>query len=281
MLDIRRRTLYLFLLVSFGHVLLISVQVQSKAGTPVVEAVAFGVFARVQGLTAAVAGTGRSLWSRYVALHGVVAENEQLRRHIRELEGQLQQEQAIASSTRSLEGALHLQASVIAPTLAARVVAGDASPAALTITIDRGSADGVQPDMAVLASRGVVGRVIGHPTPHAAHVQLLIGRTAAAAVVFERTGSGGIVEGGAVDPPLHVEFVSDLQDIRPGDRVLTSGEDGMFPRGFLVGTVERAERGSGQFRSITVRPAVDFSHLDIVLVVLAKPVKVTVEGGGA
>ncbi len=126
--------------------------------------------------------------------------------------------------------------------------------------------------MAVIAPRGLVGRVINRPLLHASQVQLLTGRNAAAAVLFERSGAGGIAEGGSGDPPLRVELVPNASDIKVGDRVLTSGQDGLFPRGFVVGTVERAERRAGQW-TVAVRPSVDFSQIDVVLVVLDKPVK--------
>jgi rod shape-determining protein MreC len=277
MLALHRRTLLLFLGLSLGHLLLISAQVQSNNGLPVVEAVAFGVFARVQQITASGADAVRSLWSNYVALHGVQRDNDDLRRRVLELEAQVQQQQAAASERQGLEAALALERTLPARTLAARVIAGDPSPGSLTITIDRGTADGIAPDMAVIAARGVVGRVINRPAAHAAQVQLLTGRNAAAGALLERTGAGGIVVGGAANPPLAMNYVSNLADVRPGDRVVTSGQDGIFPRGFLIGTVERADRGSGLYREIVVRPAVDYSHIDIVLVMLARPAKA---GGG-
>jgi rod shape-determining protein MreC len=272
MLDIRRRTLSLLLLVSFGHVMLISAQVQSTSGAPVAEAAAFTVFARVQGATASVAEAARSVWSRYIALQGVVAANDRLRGQVHALEGQVQQQQMILATAHDLEDALRLQRSLVAPTMAARVIAGDASPIPLTITIDRGSADGITADMAVIARLGVIGRVIGHPTAHASHVQLLVGRSAAAGVTLERIGAAGVVVGGSGEPALHIEFVSTTYDVHPGDRVVTSGLDGVFPRGFLVGWVERADRGGGEY-TITVRPAEDVQHLDVVLVVLVRPAK--------
>jgi rod shape-determining protein MreC len=186
------------------------------------------------------------------------------------MQGQLQQAQALASRTRALEDALRLQQTVPAPTLSARVIAGAPSPGSFTITIDRGSDDGVQSEMAVIAAGGVVGRVINRVQPHAAQVQLLIDRSAAAGVYFEGNGAGGIVLGGRTEPPLQVEYVSDAADVTVGDRVRTSGQDGVYPRGFLVGTVDRAARHGGKW-TIAVRPAVDFSHIDIVLVVLVKP----------
>jgi rod shape-determining protein MreC len=266
----QRRTLFLLAVLCLGHVLLISAQVQSKSGLPLVEAVAFGAFAKAQSGTAAVSDGIRSLWSHYLALRGVAAENEALKRQVLELQGQLQQEQAVASSSRALEATLKLQESVPAPTLAARVIAGSPAPGSLTVTIDRGSADGVSADMAVIAGSGVVGRVINQPAPHAAQVQLLIGRNAAAAVTLERTGAGGVAVGGASDLMLSIDYVSNQADIQVGERVMTSGQDGIFPGGFLVGYVQRSDKGAN-YRVVKVKPSVDFSHIDLVLVVLAKP----------
>jgi rod shape-determining protein MreC len=124
--------------------------------------------------------------------------------------------------------------------------------------------------MAVIAGKGVVGRVINQPAPHAAQVQLLVGRNAAAAVTLERTGAGGLVVGGASDLLLTVDYVSNQADVQVGERVLTSGQDGIFPAGFVVGFVERSAKGAN-YRAVKVRPSVDFSHIELVLVVLAKP----------
>jgi rod shape-determining protein MreC len=279
MLALHRRTSYLFLAIVLGHVLLISAQVQSKSGIPVLQAVAFAAFAKVQQLLAGTADGGRALWSNYFALRGVARENEVLKRRTLDLEGQLQQAQALAGQARVLEDTLRLQQSVPKPTLAARVIAGDPTPGSLTtVTIDRGSDDGVQPDFAVIGHDGVVGRVINHPLPHAAQVQLLVGRNAAAAAMFERAGAGGVALGGSGDPPIRVELVPNGADIKPGDRVLTSGQDRLYPRGFAIGTVVFAERRG--VWTIKVRPAVDFSHLDVVLVVLEKAT-VLPPGGGS
>jgi rod shape-determining protein MreC len=87
-------------------------------------------------------------------------------------------------------------------------------------------------------------------------------------VKLERTGAGaGNALGGTGDPPMHLEQVPNLIDLRPGDRLLTSGLDGIFPPGFLIGTVEKAELANVARRNVTVRPAVDFTGLDVVLVV--------------
>lgn len=273
-----RRTAVLLLALTLGHVLLISAQVQSGAGIPVIQTVAFGAFAKVQQVVAAVADGGRSVWSNYFALRGVVRENDQLRRRTLELEAQLQQALAEAGQAGTLARALGLRESVPVRTVAARVIAGAPSPGSFNVTIDRGSDDGVEPDMAVIGRTGIVGRVINRPLPHAAQVQLLIDRNAHAAVYFDTSGAGGIVGGGRGDPPLRVDYVPNSAVIKPGDKVLTSGQDGIYPRGFLVGAVVEAERHGGAW-NVSVRPAIDFSHIDIVLVMLEKLPQPLVEGG--
>ena len=268
---IRRQTFSLLIVVCLWHVLLISAQVQSRSGLPVLEAVAFGAFARVQGLLAGLADGGRSVWTNYFALRGAARDNEQLRGRILELEVQLQEQQSIATRSRALEDALKLRETIEAPTLAARVIAGNPAPGSYTVTIDRGSADDVAVDMAVIGARGVIGRVIAPVAKNAATVQLLIDRLAGVAVTFERSNTGGIAAGGGAGQPFRAQYVNTLAEVQAGERVMTSGQDGIYPQGFLVGTVERVARMSSGERDIVIRPAVDYSHVDVVLVVLKEP----------
>jgi rod shape-determining protein MreC len=254
-----------------GHLILISVQVQSKSGVPVFQAVTFGAFARVQGATASTLYGIRHVWGNYVWLRGVRAENETLRRQVAEMQVQLQEQRALAARTSRLQQLLNLQASSTIPTMAAEVIAGNPNPGMLTITIGRGSADGVQKDMAVIAPGGIVGRIVGAPAARASRVQMLIDRNAAAGAFTERTHAGGMVVGVDKDPPLVMDLVSNLADVKPGDVVVASGVDGIYPKGFIIGRVETSERGSGLYRNIAVRPVVDFSSLEEVLVVLTPP----------
>jgi rod shape-determining protein MreC len=264
------RTFTLLVVLSLGHVLLISSQVQSQSGTPVLESVAFGTVAKVQGVSAGAATGVQSIWRRYFALQGVERENEALRQRVLELEGRLQTEEARASRTRQLEEALKLQQEIESSTLAARVIAGSPAAGEHWITIDRGALDGVGPDMAVMAGRGVIGRVIGTPTSHAAKVQLLIARNAAAGAMLEKSRAGAIVLGGADDGLLALDMVQGSVTIDVGEQVFTSGQDGIYPQGFVIGKVDRVE-GAGKTRRIVVRPAVDFTHIEVVLVLLTRP----------
>jgi rod shape-determining protein MreC len=270
MLDIRQRTGYLFLAVTLGHVILISAQVQSKSGVRVLESVALGAFARVQQSTANAVYGVRNGWGNYVDLRGVRSENEVRRKQVADLEVRLQEQRALAARTTKLQELLNLKATVTAPTLAAEVIAGNPNPGILTVTIDRGSADGVQENMAVIAPTGVVGRVVGSPAAHAARVQLIIDRHAAAAALSERTRAGGMVVGqdDSGKSPLRMELVSNLADLKVDDVIVTSGAEGIYPKGFAIGRVATVERGTGLYLAVTVRPVVDFRSLEEVLVVL-------------
>jgi rod shape-determining protein MreC len=266
----RRRTLSLFVVLCLGHVLLISAQVQSGQGRSVLHASAFGAVAAVQGGSAAVTRGAGGLWSHYIALIGVSRDNEALRARVLSLEGELQAERARVATTGELEEALKLQRSIPPPTLAARVIAGNPSPGTLTVTIDRGSAEGVTTNMAVISGSGVVGRVIGQPAAHAALVQLINGRSANTGAMIEKSNEAGLAAGGFADGLLRLELLSSGANVAAGDRIVTSGQDGIYPQGFLIGQV-RAVTGAGKFREILIAPAVNFSHVDIVLVVLARP----------
>ncbi|HVL69082.1 MAG TPA: rod shape-determining protein MreC [Vicinamibacterales bacterium] len=269
----RKRTGWIFLVVMVGQVLLVSAQVQSRAGVPVIEAVSFGAFSRVQRATSSVVGGVRDVWTNYASLRGARDENQALKQQLAELEIRLQEQRALAARATRLQALLELKESTPLPTVAAEVIGGNpnATPGVREITIDRGTADGVQTSMAVISPGGVVGRVIGRPAAHAARVQLLIDRHAAAGAITERTRAGGIVVGAGGQPPLKMDLVSNLLDVKAGDLVVTSGVDGIYPKGYAIGWVETAERGRGLYLDIRVRPAVDFGSLEEVLVVLVPP----------
>jgi rod shape-determining protein MreC len=147
------------------------------------------------------------------------------------------------------------------------VVGGSTSPDFRSVTIDKGFSDGVNRDMPVIAPEGVVGRV-AQPGARTATVQLLIDRSAAAACRTGRSRDEGIALGNG-DDTLRFEYLSATADVKPGDVVVTAGIDGVYPPELVLGRVERVERSNQSYRLVTIRPAVDFSTLETVLVLLA------------
>ena len=272
-LDIRQRTGWLFLAVTVGHIILISAQVNTRRGVPMLEAATFGVFAEVQRATTSVVGGVQDSWQNYFALQQVRADNQRLTDELAQLRVQMQQERALAQQSRSLQQLLDLRSSLEIKTTGANVIGAGASAEFRTVTLDKGTGDGLRPDMAVISPSGVVGRVI-MPTARAAKLQLLIDRNAAAGALVERSRAQGVVVGTGTDQ-LRMDYVSGTADLKVGDRVVTSGIDGIYPKGFVIGQIESIQRGAGEFSGITVRPAVDFSGLESVLVVLTPPVVAT------
>src|SRR5262249_33295634 len=153
-------------------------------------------------------------------LRGVRAENEALRQQVADLQVRLQEQRGLAAQSARLQELMDLRSTANLPLVAAEVIAGNPNPGMRTITIDRGAKDGVTSNMAVVAPTGIVGRVVGRPAAHAAIVQLLVDRNAAAGALSERTRAGGMVVGSEHDPALTMELVSNLADLKSGDTVV-------------------------------------------------------------
>jgi rod shape-determining protein MreC len=274
-IEVHRRTGYLLLATLVAQVILISAQVRTSSGTRVLQAVTFGVFSQVQLGTAWVFGGVRGVWDGYFALRGAHVQNQQLREALNAAELRLREREAMAQRAVELERLLEIRQRTPLRTVAANVIAGDATGIDIfrTFTIDKGSSSGLRKDMAVIAPEGVVGRIVEQPPLYAAKVQLLIDREAAAGAIIERSGVGGVVVGHDRDgeAQLQLDFVSNLADAKVGDRVVTSGLDGIFPRGIVIGTLSRVDKGTGLYKQIWVTPAVDFAAVGTVLVVLDPP----------
>jgi rod shape-determining protein MreC len=267
-LDIRQRVGWLFMTVTMLHLILISAQVTSNRGVPLLEEAIFGSVAEVQRVATGGIGEARGVWQNYVNLRQIGQENESLRQRVSQLEVALQRERALAGQSRVLQQMLDLKNETPFATTSATVIASAASPDFRTMTLDKGSNEGLATDMPVIAPAGIVGRVI-LPTSRAAKVQLIIDRNAAAAGLVERTRAQGVVVGTGSDR-LRFEYLAGTADLKTGDRVVTSGMDGIYPKGFVIGQIESIERSTGEFSNVLIRPAVDPSALETVLVVTSE-----------
>jgi len=268
-IESRQRSGYLFLVVVLGHILLISVRVNSRAGVPLLETATVGVVAEAQRAISFVVTGVRRAWDGYIGLRHAYQENDELKRRLAAADVQIQEQRALADRARGLEQLLELRNRVSVRTTGAEIIGGPATPGFRTITINKGRHDGLAADMAVIAPAGVVGRTVV-VSPRSAKVQLLVDRNAGVGALIERTRAQGVVVG-LGENRLQMEYVSDVADVMAGDLVVSSGIDGIYPKGFVIGQVDVIERNGGAYRRITVRPAVDFSALEEVLVVLDAP----------
>jgi rod shape-determining protein MreC len=265
LLDIRQRSGYLFLAIILGHIILISAQVNSRTGVPVLEQVTFGIFSEIQRAMSTAFNGGRNVWSGYIGLRQVKQENDNLKKQLAEAQIALQAQRALGDRARGLEKLLELRDRVSLQTMAADIIGAAATPDFRTVTIDKGTRDGLRPDMAIISPAGVVGRVV-IPSARSARVQLLVDRNAAAGALIERSRAQGVVVGAGEDR-LRLENVSETADIVVGDTVVSSGIEGIYPKGFIIGTIELVEKSGPAYKRITVKPAVDFSSLEEVLIV--------------
>lgn len=207
-----------------------------------------------------------NMWGQYVALQGVAEENHRLREDIEWLRGQNNQLREAAAATERLAALLHFKEQALPTMVAAQVIGRDASNRYRSVILNKGESDGIQPDMGVITPSGVVGRVV--KTTGATSVVLLVtDPNNAIAGLIQRTRDEGIVEG-TTQGRVRLKYIPMLSGVRDGDRVVTSGLVGGFPRGLAIGTITGIDKEEGAlFQTAELAPEVDVNHVEEVLVI--------------
>lgn len=222
------------------------------------------LMAPLQRSTAAVDRAVVSVWRSVIELVGARNENVVLRVRVQQLEQEMDRRSELDIENARLRGLLDFRRTLQGDVLTARIIGRDATGLARTLVIDRGEADGVVKGAAALAPQGVVGQIF-LASRHAARILLISDHNSGVDAVVERTRARGIVQG-TVDG-CGLKYVKRTEDVQVGDTVVTSGLDGIFPKGLPVGTVVSVDkRGQGLFQSAEVTPRVDFDRLEEVLV---------------
>lgn len=280
-----RRSRVLLVVLVLAHLVAISNQVDGGGGASLLQRWTLGVLSPVQrGLAGLVRGVG-SVWTSYLDLRGVRRENLRLAGRLGELEQELQQRRELSEEATRLRALLGLKQIMPVQSIVAHVIARDGTPWYRTVTIDKGSGEGVLLNASVLSSTGVVGRVI-RLGPHAARVQLLTDQQSGAGARIERSRTTGVVSGISQrekeseattgetrrdkEPPcgdLVLKYVAMLSDVVPQDVVVTSGLDRIYPPGLLIGRVCQVRTGPGLFKEIVVASSARFDSLEEVMVV--------------
>ena len=219
-------------------------------------------------------------WEQYVALQGVREENQQLRKEIEWLRGQHSQLRETAAATERLTVLLHFKEQALPTMVAAQVIGRDATNRYRAIILNKGESDGIKPDMGVVTPTGVVGRVV--KTTGATSVVLLVtDPNNAIAGLIQRTRDEGIVEG-TQQGLAQLKYIPLLSTLRDGDRVVTSGLVGGFPRGLMIGTITHIDKQEGAlFQSAELIPEVDVGRVEEVLVIQTSYGQSTKAGAGA
>jgi len=200
---------------------------------------------------------------------GLHRENEALRRENEALRREVQESRERVAAAARLERLLDYRAGTGYKMIAAGVIGHDASGLYRTVLIDRGAAAGVQPQQAVLAPDGVVGRVV-KVFPLSALVLLVTDRSSGIDAIVQRTRDQGVVQGRG-GAGCELKYLDRSAEVEAGDYVVTSGMGGRFPKGVWIGQVSGINRGGDLFQSVDVRPSADLARLEEVWVVTGSP----------
>lgn len=224
----------------------------------------------------------RGIWEGYIALRGTRAENVRLHARVDQLQilnKQLESEAAEAQRFSALLG--FREAHQEAPMLAAQVIGASSDASSNTLFINRGQRDRVRANMAVITPEGIVGKIV-EVLPSTAQVLLISDRDSGVGALLEDTRTHGVVKGSG-DPDPRLDYVVNDEKVHSGEIILTSGEDRIFPKGLLIGTVSSAIPGN-PFQVIRVHTAARLDRLEDVLILLSQDELVpkrTAESDGA
>ena len=207
------------------------------------------------------------IWHNYIYLRGVRQQNRELQEQIQQLQIEQVRLRQDAEQARRLQALLGFKEQYIDKTVAAQVIGASGSEQSRLVYLDKGTADGLAPDMAVISEQGAVGKVV-QVFRHTAQVLLINDQNSGVGTILERSRLQGVLKGRA-SGDLVLDKIMAEEDVQQGDRVLTSGGDQIFPKGLPVGTVAKMNRGK-EFLEVTVRPAASLNHLEEVLVITKK-----------
>ncbi len=258
--------LLLLVALLFGQLLLMSGSARDDAGASMLENGLARVSQPVAGATRAVSGGLAGFLSFWRDLRTARADNVRLKAEIGRVRGELERYREQALENQRLRRLLGMREDLAPRSIAASVVTTQLSEQSRMAILDRGTEAGVSADQAVVAWGGAVGRVVLADSGFA-KVRLLSDPNSGVAGLVQRSRAEGMVLGRG-DGTLEMLYVPKYADVVIGDRVVTSGLDGVFPRGFGVGRVTLVADVAGATKSIRLEPEVDFRSLEEVLVIL-------------
>lgn len=204
-------------------------------------------------------------WSNYFYLRGVRRENRELRAQIERMRLEQVRLEQDAVQSRRLQALFDFKEEFISQTLPAQVIGTSGSDQSRIVYIDKGSDHGVRADMAVIAPDGIVGKVL-RVLPSTAQVLLVNDQLSGVGATLEKSRLQGILAG-TPNGTLVLKYVMKDEKVEPGETVMTSGGDRIFPKGLPIGKVAESTGGKDMFLDIRVTPGANLSKLEEVLVV--------------
>lgn len=261
----KRKTVLLVVAIVVSSLTIMSLDIQGTKGTTWVESVVVSALAPIQKAATRTVRSLEGLWSSYIDLVGVRAESETLRRELRTL--RVENNRLIEQNLKlhRLQKLLAVQREAPASMMMANVVGLDPTTWSNVLLVDRGSDDKVAKEMIVVSGDGLVGRII-QTSPRASKVLLLTDVRHAVDALIQRTRDRGVVVGMDRSSCL-MKYIPLEAKIEVGDRVISSGLGGLYPKGLIIGTVTRvAKSSSGLHQEAIVRPSTNLERIEEVFI---------------
>src|SRR5271167_2711086 len=206
----------------------------------------------------------RDIWTNYVYLRGVRRENRELREQIERMKVEDARLGEDARMARRVQTLLAFKEQYVENTVAAQVIGTSGSEQSRVLYIDKGSSDGIKPDMAVITPTGIVGKIV-QVFPGSAQVLPINDQLSGVGAALKSLRLQGILKG-AANGTTTLQYIMSDEPVKPGAEVVTSGGDRIFPKGLPVGTVASVEPGKDLFLNIRVIPSARLDRLEEVLV---------------
>jgi len=265
----RHRSFALLICVVFAQVLLLAFQIKRDRDVPLIRYWAAELVTPIGRVGTWTSSKIRGVWTGYIDLHGARVENKQLQAEVGQLRLRNFELEAQAKESQRLQLLLDFrQAHPEAPMLAAQVIGASADPTSHTLFINRGEHDHIRRDMAVITPDGIVGKIVEVFSNDTAQVLLIDDKDSGVGALFADSRTHGVVKGTG-DPLPIMDYVVNDEKVHPGEVILTSGEDRIFPKGLPIGVVKDASPAS-PFQIIHVQPAVHLDRIEDVLVLLTR-----------
>jgi len=264
----RHRNTVVLAAVLLAQLLALAVQVKRQTAEGPVSVIRLVVVGAITPLEKAMVYTGdgvRDTWRNYVGLRGVRQENERLREEIAAMRLERAHEQEELRQAHRMQALLEFKQKWIDTTVAAQVIGTSGMASSHLLFLDKGSDAGIQRDMPVITPKGVVGKVL---TVFGDSSQVLMINDASSGMgaIIADSRLVGIVKGTAAGE-LQLAYIMAGETVKPGEQLVTSGGDRVFPKGLPIGTVQSVHQGHDLFLDIKVKPAAELRRLDEVLVI--------------
>ncbi|MBI4463657.1 MAG: rod shape-determining protein MreC [Acidobacteria bacterium] len=259
------RNLLILAAVLLAQLLLLAYQLRRDQNVPLIRHGAVRVVAPIQKAFHAMAHGIGGLWGSYVELWHARRDNEDLLRELNRLKLDNHRLRSEAAQARRLQVLFDFQQETPFPMVAAQVIGSDTTQTSHLLLIDKGSTAGLRPDLPVLVPEGVVGKVL-YVFPNAAQVLLLTDGNSGLGCLLEESRIHGVLKG-KNQPLCELAYIANDENVEIGSRVLTSGEDKIYPKDLPVGVVVSAHPGT-DFQRIEVQPFAELNRLEEVLIIL-------------